>query len=164
MKTKDTVIWVGIIAIAMLCCVDASAQNNRRRGNQNRRNVELRENVQIPVEVTMPARERENRIYDVVENPPSFPGGQAACMQWLSSHMQYPPVAEENNIQGRVVVSFVVEKDGSLSNVEVARDVDPALDKEAVRLVRAMPKWNPGTQNDTPVRVKYNFPIIFKLQ
>ena len=99
-----------------------------------------------------------------MEQPPSFPGGNAALMSWLSSNIHYPPVAEENGIQGRVVVSFVVEPDGSITNVQVVRGVDPSLDKEAVRVTKAMPKWQPGKQNGQAVRVKYNLPVTFKLQ
>ena len=109
-------------------------------------------------------KEVEQKIFDVVEQPPSFPGGNAALMSWLSSNIHYPPVAEENNIQGRVVMSFVVEPDGSVSNVQVVRGVDPSLDKEATRVVKAMPKWVPGKQNGQAVRVKYNLPVTFKLQ
>jgi protein TonB len=78
--------------------------------------------------------------------------------------MQYPPVAAENGIEGTVVVGFVVERDGSISNVNVLRSPDPSLSKEAVRVVKSMPKWNPGMQNGSPVRVKYNVPVKFKLQ
>ena len=109
-------------------------------------------------------KEVEQKIFDVVEQPPAFPGGNAALMSWLSSNIHYPPVAEENNIQGRVVMSFVVEPDGSVSNVQVVRGVDPSLDKEATRVVKAMPKWVPGKQNGQAVRVKYNLPVTFKLQ
>ena len=106
----------------------------------------------------------ENKVFDVVEQQPSFPGGQGALMSWLASNIHYPPVAEENGIQGRVVVSFVVEKDGSITQVQVVRGVDPSLDKEAVRVTKAMPKWTPGKQNGQAVRVKYNLPVTFKLQ
>ena len=109
-----------------------------------------------------PQKVKDNKIYDVVEQLPSFPGGNV--MAWLSQNMHYPPVAEENNIQGRVMVSFVVEPDGSISNVAVVKGVDPSLDKEAARVVKAMPKWNPGKQNGQAVRVKYNLPVTFKLQ
>ena len=85
-------------------------------------------------------------------------------MSYLSSHLQYPVVAQENGVQGRVVVSFVVERDGSISDVKIARSIDPSLDKEAVRVVKSMPKWNPGKQNGSAVRVKYNVPVSFKLQ
>ena len=104
------------------------------------------------------------KIFDVVEQQPSFPGGQGALLSWLNSNIHYPPVAEENGIQGKVVVSFVVEPDGSISNVAVVRGVDQSLDKEAVRVVKSMPKWNPGKQNGQAVRVKYNLPVTFKLQ
>ena len=109
-------------------------------------------------------QEVAQKVWDVVEQQPSFPGGNAALMSWLSSNIHYPPVAEENGIQGRVVVSFVVEPDGSISNVQVVRGVDPSLDKEASRVTKAMPKWIPGKQNGQAVRVKYNLPVTFKLQ
>ncbi len=118
-----------------------------------------------PVEVTeVVQQEVSQKIHEVVEQPPQFPGGQAALLSWLSQNIHYPPVAEENDIYGRVVVSFVVESDGSISNVQVVRGVDPSLDKEAVRVTKAMPKWLPGKQNGQAVRVKYNLPVTFKLQ
>ena len=95
---------------------------------------------------------------------PSFPGGPAELMKWLGSHVQYPAIAQENGVQGRVIVAFVVEKDGSVTDVTVVRSVDPSLDKEAARVVRQMPKWIPGKQNGAAVRVKYNVPVTFKLQ
>lgn len=104
----------------------------------------------------------EDKIFDVVEQQPTFKEGDVRA--WLARNMQYPPVAAENGIQGRVVVGFVVERDGSISHVQVLRGVDPSLDKEAVRVVKSMPKWNPGMQNGSPVRVKYNVPVQFKLQ
>ena len=109
-------------------------------------------------------QEVTQKIFDVVEQQPSFPGGQTALLQWLQRNIHYPPVAEENGIQGRVVVSFVVEPDGSITNVQVVRGVDPSLDKEAVRVTKAMPKWQPGKQNGQAVRVKYNLPVQFRLQ
>ena len=109
-------------------------------------------------------QEVTQKIFDVVEQQPSFPGGQTALLQWLQQNIHYPPVAEENGIQGRVVVSFVVEPDGSITNVQVVRGVDPSLDKEAVRVTKAMPKWQPGKQNGQAVRVKYNLPVKFRLQ
>ena len=111
-----------------------------------------------------PKHEEENKVFDVVEQMPSFPGGQAALMQWLNSNMKYPTIAAENGVQGRVIVQFVVEKDGSVTDVHVAKSVDPSLDKEASRVVKAMPKWIPGKQNGSAVRVKYTVPVTFKLQ
>ena len=111
-----------------------------------------------------PKPEVENKVFDVVEQMPSFPGGPSALMQYLSSNIKYPVVAQENGVQGRVVVSFVVERDGSITDVNVLRSVDPSLDKEAVRVVKSMPKWNPGKQNGSAVRVKYQVPVSFRLQ
>ena len=111
-----------------------------------------------------PKHEEDNKVFEVVEQMPSFPGGYAALMQWLGSNMKYPTIAAENNVQGRVIVQFVVEKDGSITDVHVAKSVDPSLDKEASRVVKAMPKWIPGKQNGSPVRVKYTVPVTFKLQ
>ena len=111
-----------------------------------------------------PPKEEESKVFDVVEQMPSFPGGQAALMQWLSSNISYPVIAAENGVQGRVIVQFVVEKDGSITDVQVVKSVDPSLDKEAARVVKAMPKWIPGKQNGAEVRVKYTVPVTFKLQ
>ena len=109
-------------------------------------------------------KEEENKVFDVVEQMPSFPGGMAALMAYLQKSIKYPPVAEENGIQGRVVCSFVVERDGSVTDIKVAKSVDPSLDKEAVRVVSAMPRWIPGKQNGQSVRVKYTLPVTFRLQ
>lgn len=104
------------------------------------------------------------KVFDVVEQMPSFPGGPSALMEWLSNNVKYPVVAQENGVQGRVVVSFVVERDGSITDVKVVRGVDPSLDREASRVVRAMPRWIPGKQNGSAVRVKYNVPVAFRLE
>ena len=106
----------------------------------------------------------ENKVFDVVEQMPSFPGGMGALMSWLNQNIKYPVIAAENGVQGRVIVQFVVEKDGSITDVKVAKSVDPSLDKEASRVVSAMPKWTPGKQNGSAVRVKYTVPVTFKLQ
>jgi protein TonB len=111
-----------------------------------------------------PGKVQEDKIFDVVEQQPSFPGGISAMQNWMRENLTYPAVAQENNIQGRVILSIVVEKDGSLGDVKVARSVDPSLDQAAVQLVKKMPKWNPGKQNGMPVRVKYSIPVSYKLQ
>ena len=111
-----------------------------------------------------PKPEVENKVFDVVEQMPSFPGGMQALMEYLGNNVKYPVVAQENGVQGRVVVSFVVERDGSITDVKVVRSVDPSLDKEAVRVVKSMPRWIPGKQNGQAVRVKYNVPVAFRLQ
>ncbi len=109
-------------------------------------------------------KEEDNKVFEVVEQMPSFPGGNAALMEYLGKNVKYPVVAQENGVQGRVVVSFVVERDGSITDVTVVRSVDPSLDKEAARVVASMPKWIPGKQNGSAVRVKYNVPVSFRLQ
>ena len=111
-----------------------------------------------------PPKHEENKIFTVVEQMPMYPGGDAALMQYLSSNIHYPAVAAENGVQGRVVVGFVVERDGSITDVNVMRSVDPSLDREAVRVVKAMPRWTPGKQNGSAVRVKYQVPVTFRLQ
>lgn len=107
--------------------------------------------------------EQDNRVFDVVEQQPSFPGGPSALNNWIRNNISYPAEAVKNEIEGRVTVSFIVEKDGSISNVKVVHPIEPSLDKEAVRLVAMMPKWKPGRQNGQPARVKYFVPITFKL-
>ncbi|GAD06266.1 energy transducer TonB [Porphyromonas crevioricanis] len=116
--------------------------------------------------ITAPVKEEddENKVFMIVEQQPEFPGGTAALMKWLSSNVRYPEIAIENNIQGRVIVSFVVEKDGSTTDVKVVRGVDPALDKEAVRLASSMPKWTPGKQRGKPVRTRFTLPVAFQLR
>lgn len=108
----------------------------------------------------------EEKVYNMamVEQQPEFPGGQAAMYKWLSDHMNYPAVAAEEGVQGKVIVEFVVSKTGAVENVRVLRGRHPALDKEAVRVVKAMPNWNPGRNNSQPVKVTYTLPVIFKLQ
>ncbi|MBR2192760.1 MAG: energy transducer TonB [Bacteroidaceae bacterium] len=106
----------------------------------------------------------EGEIFQVVEQMPEFPGGMQALMAYLSKNIKYPSVAQDNGIQGRVFISFVVNKDGSIVDPEVIKSVDAALDKEAMRVVKAMPKWNPGKQRGKPVRVKYTVPVLFRLQ
>ena len=143
---------------------------------------------------TVSAQEEKQKVLDVVEQMPQFapceyeitkwvtvndtngprrvatketvknPGGAAGLMMYLSQNVKYPAIAEENGIQDRVVCTFVVECDGSISDVKVAKGVDPTLNKEAVRVLSAMPKWTPGMQKGVPVRVKYTVPVSFRLQ
>ena len=105
----------------------------------------------------------ENGVYNIVEEMPKFPGGENAMMKFISENVTYPQEARDKNISGRVFVCFVVEKDGSVNDVKVIRGVDKLLDNEAVRVVKAMPKWTPGKQRGKAVRVNYNLPIFFKL-
>lgn len=120
--------------------------------------------VAAPPPPPAPKPEVATKVFDVVEEMPSFPGGNAALMSYLNSSTKYPVVAQENGVQGRVIISFVVERDGSISDVKVARSVDPSLDREAQRVVKSMPRWTPGKQNGQTVRVKYTVPVVFRLQ
>lgn len=106
----------------------------------------------------------EEEIFEIVESQPSFPGGMEKLMQWLSKNLRYPASAQENNIQGRVICQFVVNKDGSIVEPKVIKNVDPALDKEAIRVVSSMPKWSPGKQRGKAVRVRFTLPVTFRLQ
>ena len=126
--------------------------------NSNRQPFKL-----VPVDEEPTRSSADNKIFDVVEERPSFPGGDAALTQWLSSNIKYPVIAAENGIQGRVVVQFVISKTGVIRDVKVLRGVEPSLDKEAVRVIRSMPRWTPGKQNNTPVNVRYTLPITFRL-
>ena len=108
--------------------------------------------------------EEVTKVFELAEEMPSFPGGNRAMMEYISHNLRYPFSAQENGVQGRVVVSFVVERDGSITNAEIARGIDPSLDEEAIRLVESMPKWNPGKQNGSTVPVRYSVPVNFKVQ
>lgn len=145
----------------------AAVGTENQEGTNNRSDVAARTEVAAAAPPPPPAAakpEVTNKVFDVVEQMPSFPGGQGALMSYLANNIKYPVVAQENGVQGRVVVSFVVERDGSITDVKVVRSVDPSLDREATRVVRGMPHWNPGKQNGSAVRVKYNVPVAFRLQ
>ena len=116
-----------------------------------------------PVEVEEEEVE-EQQIFQVVEEMPEFPGGMGECMKWLSKNIKYPTISQENGVQGRVIVQFVVNRDGSIVDPVVVRGVDPYLDKEALRVISMMPKWKPGKQRGKAVRVKYTVPVMFRLQ
>ncbi len=105
----------------------------------------------------------EGEIFQVVEEMPEFPGGMEALLAYLSKNIKYPSIAQDNNIQGRVIVEFVVNKDGSIVEPVVKRSVDTSLDNEAMRVIKAMPKWKPGKQRGKPVRVRYTVPVLFRL-
>lgn len=105
----------------------------------------------------------DDRVYDVVEVNASFPGGDAKCMEWLQKNIRYPQICQEQGVQGRVIVSFVVNRDGSIVNVEVVRSPDENLSEEAMRVVKAMPKWNPARQGNKTVRSRFNLPVMFRL-
>ena len=137
-----------------------------KEGTKDRLAEAVRSDIAVAAPPPPPAPKPEvsNKVFEVVEEMPHFPGGAAALQAFLSSNTKYPVVAQENGVQGRVIVSFVVERDGSITDVRVVRSVDPSLDREASRVVRSMPRWSPGKQNGSAVRVKYTVPVVFRLQ
>ena len=106
----------------------------------------------------------DDKVYEVCEQMPTYEGGDVALLKYLTDSVKYPELAKKHGVQGRVIIGFIVEKDGSLTNVKVLRAVDRALDAEALRVVMGMPKWIPGRQNEQRVRVKYNVPVSFRLE
>lgn len=112
---------------------------------------------------TVVSQSKQN-VYDVVEQMPEFPGGMPAMIEFLQTNLNYPKDAKKQKVGGRVLVMFVVETDGSMSNVRVAKKIFPSLDAEALRVVKAMPKWNPGKEKGKPVRVNFTLPIVFSLK
>ena len=117
-----------------------------------------------PVEAPV-VEEVEEEIFVVVESMPEFPGGAQEMMKFIAENIKYPVIAQENGIQGRVICQFVIEKNGSVTDIQVVRSSgDASLDKEAERVIKNMPKWKPGKQRGKPVRVKYTIPVAFRLQ
>ena len=127
-------------------------------------NVVKEHKNEIIVEEKKPEPVDDDKVFDIVEQKPQFPGGEAALLKYVAEHLRYPAMAQENGIQGRVVVQFVVTKNGSVGEVKVVRSKDPDLDKEAVRVVKSLPKFVPGKMNGHSVNVWYTLPITFKLQ
>ena len=114
-------------------------------------------------DVTAPADTTKNVVYDVTETMPQFPGGQGVMMKYLAANIKYPASAVKAKKQGRVIIAFVIQKDGSVTNARIVKSVDPELDAEALRIVKAMPNWTPGTQDGKPVDVNYTIPVVFSL-
>ena len=138
-------VWIIMVLVGLLSCSTATAQ-----------------------ETIIPYRPGfgpvdEEKVYDVVELMPSFSGGKEALKAYLAENVRYPKELEENCVQGRVIITFIVEADGSLSQAKVIKSVHPALDKEALRVVKKMPKWIPGQQDYHKVRVRYIIPVTFRL-
>lgn len=142
----------------------AFGQKDNEKGTEDRNVTRtLKEEVVVEKKVEAP-KEVKEEVFRSVEQMPQFPGGEAALMKYLQSHINYPPMAAENNVQGRVVVQFVVDKTGKVGEVKVVRSVDKDLDKEAVRVCKSLPKFTPGRQNGQAVSVWYTLPVTFKLQ
>jgi protein TonB len=126
---------------------------------------ETNQEAQVDFQVAVEEEEREDsQVFMVVEEMPVFPGGDAALQKYLSTSVKYPTIAQENGIQGKVYIQFVINQKGEVTNATLLRGVDPSLDREALRVVQAMPKWKPGQQRGRPVKVSYTVPINFVLQ
>lgn len=127
--------------------------------DENTKNIEI-----APVQIEEEEDEAETQIFTVVENEPEFPGGMEALYKYLAQNIKYPQLARDNNITGKVYVTFVVERDGSIANPKVLRDIGGGCGAEAIRVVKAMPKWTPGKQRGKAVRVQFNLPVNFNLR
>lgn len=156
-KTKRMVIrmLLTLPVFAMLILLNTQCDNPKSNAETNV------SKEQVPVEKS--EGQVCDTIYNVAETMPQFPGGPNELMKYLSENTKYPESAKANKIEGRVFVSFVIEKDGSVTNAEVMRGIDKECDAEAVRVVSSMPKWQPGTQNGEAVRCRFTVPFIFKL-
>lgn len=141
----------------------AFGQKDNDKGTEDR-NVTKTLKEEVVVEEKKVEEKKVEEIFKSVEQMPEFPGGAAALQKYLASHIQYPPQAAENGKEGKVIVQFVVEKDGHIGEVKIARGVDKDLDREAMRVCKTLPKFTPGRQNGQPVRVWFTLPVTFKLQ
>ena len=148
------------LAAALLIASNISCISNELKEQTESSETETTSRTALPEKEI---REDGSTVYYVVEEMPNFPGGMGECMKFLSKNIKYPTEAMEKEIQGRVIVQFIVEKDGSITEAKVVRGVDPALDKEALRVINSMPKWTPGKQAGEAVNVKYTVPIMFKI-
>lgn len=151
--------------------MDTQKEDNTARGVVNQEGSDdvdkfkaVQEQVIVKEEPVVEKKHEPEKIFVAVEQPAEFPGGQAAMMKWLSNNIRYPESAQQNGISGRVVVKFVVEKDGSIGSPQIVKGVDRDLDQEALRVVKRMPKWQPGKNNGQPVRSYFNLPVTFRLQ
>lgn len=149
---------------------EAQQEDNTARGIVNQEGSDdadrfqsVKQQVVVNPEPVVEKPKPKEEIFHAVEQPAMFPGGQGALAKWLSRNLTYPASAQENDIQGRVVVQFVVSKDGSISQAKVVKSVDRDLDKEALRLVKSMPRWQPGKNNGQPVNSWFTLPVVFKL-
>lgn len=127
-------------------------------------NDAVKEVVVAPVAPEPVKKPEPEKIFEAVEQQAQFPGGNDALMKWLNNNVRYPELAQQNNVSGRVIVKFTVEKDGSITNPVIAKGVDKELDKEAIRVVKKMPHWSPGRNNGQPVRSYFYLPVNFQLQ
>ena len=160
---KNATVKVGAVNDIVVIEQEVAPQTQKAETPDRTKDGEQTKTKPVEMPNAMKVKQGE-RPYDVVEQMPQFPGGPAALMEFLSQNIRYPEEAHKNNIQGRVIVTFTVEKDGSISEAHAVKSVSPSLDAEAIRVINAMPNWTAGRQNGEPVRVKYTVPVTFRLQ
>ena len=148
---KKAIMNTMIILFALAMCVGCGQSSEQKEES-------------VPTDVTKAEKQEQVQVFRVVEVMPKFPGGDAELLKFIAKNVKYPQESQNKGEQGRVICSFVVTKDGTLTNYKVIRGISPALDQEAVRVLQMMPRWTPGTQRGEPVAVKYTVPITFKLQ
>jgi protein TonB len=134
------------------------------KGNDEKNGKDIADLKKVVTQEAPKEEEDDNKVFDMVEQNPTFPGGQAELMAWISNHLKYPAIAAENGIEGKVIIQFVVGRNGAIRDANVVRALNPSCDREALRVVNAMPRWIPGKQNGKEVSVKFTLPITFKLQ
>ena len=158
MNKRHTTLRLRLLLLVLLCSSSVAAQSNKTT-QSNGQMVSLQSSNEGD---SISGGEYVGKVYDVVEEPPSFSGGQTALMSWLAENIHCPSTCK--SISGRVVLSFIVETDGTLSNIQIVRNLDTEFDEECIRVVKAMPKWIPGKQYGQAVRVKYNLPLTICMQ
>ena len=160
---KKAIMNTMIILFALAMCVGCGQSSEQKEESVPTDFAKEKEQVQVQAE-DEDTLENGEQVFRVVEVMPKFPGGDAELLKFIAKNVKYPQESQDKGEQGRVICSFVVTKDGTLTNYKVIRGISPALDQEAVRVLRMMPSWTPGTQKGEPVAVKYTVPITFKLQ
>ena len=158
MNKRHSTLRQSLLLLVWPCSLGVAAQSNKTT-QSNEQPVSLQSSNESD---SITGGEYVGKIYDALVENPHFPGGKGALLHWLSENIHYPSGCA--CVQGRVVISFFVEPDGSISDIELLRKVDPLLDEEALRVVKAMPKWIPSTQNNIPIRAKMTMPIEFRLE
>ena len=151
-----------LLLVSNISCTSTEKKNEQASTTNNAQEDNILRIVEVEADDTLRIVE-EDHIFQVVEEAPEFPGGHKECIAFLLKNIKYPQISQENGVQGRVIVQFVVNADGSITDPTVVRGIDPYLDKEALRVINLMPKWKPGKQRGKAVRVRYTQPVVFKL-
>lgn len=160
---KKAIMSTMIVLFALAMCVGCGQPSGQKEESVSTDGAKEKEQV-LEQQADEDTLANGEQVFRVVEVMPKFPGGDAELMKFIAENVKYPQESQDKGEQGRVICSFVVTKDGTLTNYKIIRGISPALDQEAVRVLQMMPRWTPGTQRGEPVAVKYTVPITFKLQ